>query len=255
MIWTLSDFASDDGGQRVLAEGEVQYAYVALDREPREWELRLLETAEKERASRFVYAADRRRFLVAHAALRRFLACYLPARAEALSFDVDGSGKPHLRLPPAAPAFHFNLSHSGEIALIAVSRAGALGVDVERERPMPDALEIAERYFSLAERRDLATLSPGEREAAFFRCWTRKEAVVKAAGEGLGRALDSFDVDLAPGSVSALRRFEDLPGGQCGWSLRDLPAPAGYVAAGAVSRSPLGEPARWTEAAIGLSAP
>jgi 4'-phosphopantetheinyl transferase len=89
-------------------------------------------------------------------------------------------------------------------------------------------------------------LAPIEQRAAFFRCWTRKEALVKADGKGLGHALDSFDVDLAPDSTSALRRYAGRPGDESGWIVRDLPSPPGYAAAGAIAAPP-GGLRRWRE--------
>jgi 4'-phosphopantetheinyl transferase len=224
-----------------VGPAEVVYAFVSLAGEPSAADEALLDDEERERSTRFVRPRDRDRFVLSHAALRLFVARCLDIEPFAVRYAKGVHGKP--QLAPGLPPLEFNLSHSGELALVAIARDRALGVDVEHMRDLPDALSIAETTFSPAEQAALRSLAPAEQQPAFFRCWTRKEAVIKAAGDGLGRVLDSFDVDLAPGSTSALLRFDGRDGDLAGWSLRDLPAPAGYVAAGAVATST--PPARW----------
>jgi 4'-phosphopantetheinyl transferase len=222
---------------------EVVYAFLSLEGEPSDRDEALLDEEELARSARFVRPPDRHRFVLAHAALRLFLARCLGVDPAAVRYETGDHGKP--RLGPGLAPLEFNLSHSGGFGVVAVARDRAVGVDVEQVRDVPDALDIADWHFSAAEREVLWSLPPAERREAFFRCWTRKEAVIKALGEGLGRALDSFDVDLAPGSVSALTRFDDRPGDEAGWSLRDLAAPAGYAAAGADAAAPGEPPAPW----------
>lgn len=227
-------------------DAEVVYAFVSLGDEPSAAERDLLDDEEKARAARFVRAADARRFIQAHAALRVFLAGFLRVDPRDVRYEAAKHGKPRLAAGLADSGLEFNLSHSHEVALVAATRVGALGVDVEYQREIEDAMDIAERYFSPLERHDLSRLAPAEQQRAFFRCWTRKEAVIKADGEGLGLPLESFDVDLAPGCVSALRAFRGRSKGEGEWSLRDLAAPAGYAAAGAV-RTPVSSATRWRE--------
>lgn len=228
-----------------VGPSEVVYGFVSVAGEPSALDAALLDDEERARSARFVRARDRHRFVLAHAALRVFLARCLDIDPETVCYTAGVHGKP--LLAPDLPALQFNLSHSGGLAVLAAARDRAVGVDVEHVRDVPDALSIAETHFSLAEREALRSLAPAQRRDAFLRCWTRKEAVIKCSGEGLGRALDSFDVDLAPGATSALTRFEGRSGDAAGWSLRDLAAPAGYVAAGAVALPARVGPVRWRE--------
>ncbi len=228
-----------------VGPSEVVYAFVSVVGEPSALDDALLDDEERSRATRFVRPPDRRRFVLAHAALRLFLARCLDVHPTAVRYENGAHGKP--RLAPDLPALEFNLSHSGELGLVAVARGRSVGVDVEQVRDVPDIPSIADTHFSTSERQALRSSPPAERRNAFFRCWTRKEAVVKAIGEGLGRALDSFDVDLAPGSMSALTRFDGQSENLAGWSLRDLTAPTGYAAAGAVASALRAPPARWRE--------
>ncbi len=231
MIWSAAQLRTC---RAVPVEpAEIVYAFVSLEGEPSANDEALLDEKELSRSRRFVRPIDRRRYVLAHAALRALLARCLGVEVAEVRYESGIYGKP--RLASGLLPFDFNLSHSEGLALLAVARQRSVGVDIERLRDMPDALNMADLHFSAAERRDLQSLPRSERPAAFLRCWTRKEAIVKATGEGLRRALDDFDVDLAPGSMSSLTRYEGRPGAEAGWSLRDLPSPPGYVAAGAVS--------------------
>lgn len=231
-----------------VGPSEVVYAFVSVVGEPSAFDEALLDDDERARATRLVRLSDRHRFVLAHAALRLFLAKCLEIHPTAVRYENGVHGKP--RLGPGLPSLEFNLSHSGGLGLIAVARERSVGVDVEQLREVPDALSIVDTHFSAAEQEVLRSLPPAEQRAAFFRCWTRKEAVIKALGEGLGRALDSFEVDLAPGSMSALARFEGRSGNVAGWSLRALTAPTDYEAAGAVAVAQGAPPMRWRELSI-----
>lgn len=228
-----------------LGPSEVVYAFVSVASEPSALDEALLDDEEQVRSTRFVRPPDRRRFVLAHAALRLFLARCLDIHPMAVRYENGIHGKP--RLASGLPSMGFNLSHSGELGLVAVARDRSVGVDVEQVRGVLDARSIADMHFSRAERQALRSFPPAEQQEAFFRCWTRKEAVTKAVGEGLGHALDSFEVDLAPGSVSALTRFDGRSGNVAGWSLRDLTAPTGYAAAGAAAIVLRAQPTRWRE--------
>ena len=128
----------------------------------------------------------------------------------------------------------FNLSHSQGLALYAVTRGREIGVDLECIRPISDAEQIAERFFSAHENAVFRTIPAHEKPKAFFNCWTRKEAYLKALGDGLARPLDEFDVSLAPGEPAKLLRIEGAPQEASRWSLNRLEPGSGYVAALAV---------------------
>lgn len=160
---------------------------------------RVLSEDERLRADRFATARLRNRWLVSRAGLRDILAKYCGTRPSAVRFGTEPTGKPVLSGEKASAALHFNLSHSGTIAAVAVSKAGPVGVDVEYLRPISDWHQVARRFFSASESSLLSTVQEGQRELAFYCCWTRKEAVIKATGDGLSAELDSFDVSLEPG--------------------------------------------------------
>jgi 4'-phosphopantetheinyl transferase len=222
---------------------EVIYAFVSLGGEPSAVDESLLDEGEHRRSRRFVHSTDRQRFVLAHAALRLFLARCLGIDPTRVLYENGAHGKPQLL--PGLPPLEFNLSHSDEVALVAATRDGSVGVDIERMREVRDLLSIADSHFSAAERDALRSVPEVDRRPAFFRCWTRKEALIKASGEGLALDLDSFDVDLRPGSTSALQRFAGRSGVETEFSLRDLPSPPGYAAAGAIARVRI--PVRWQE--------
>lgn len=153
-----------------------------------------LSADEVARARRFVFERDRHRFIAAHAALRQLLAQRCGQADEGLRFVAGRFGKPAL----VAAGLHFNLSHSHDTGVVALSTRDELGVDVEVVRPMPDALALAAAYFSPAEQAALAACPQAQRDRAFFVCWTRKEACLKAVGIGLDLATNGFDVGIAP---------------------------------------------------------
>jgi 4'-phosphopantetheinyl transferase len=152
--------------------------------------MRLLSAEERERAGRFRFDVHRRRYISGRGQLRRILAHHTGVAPEALVFSYGAQGK------PSVGGIEFNLSHSGDVGVVALTRAAPVGIDVERIRPMDDLDGMARISFSPNERHNLQGLSGADKQEAFFRCWTRKEAYVKATGDGLGMPLDSFDVDL-----------------------------------------------------------
>lgn len=210
--------------------GEVHLWAVPLD-PPRERVAALgalLAADERERAARFHFERHRRRYSVGRGALRELLGGYLGCSAAALRFGYGDKGKPFLA---GGPRLRFNLSNSSELALVAVAMDVEVGVDVEWLRPMPDALEIAERFFSDSEREVLAAVAEGERETAFFRCWTRKEAYLKAVGDGITAPLDRFDVTLAAGEPPRILALEGDPAPAARWALAHLEPAPGYLGA------------------------
>jgi len=192
---------------------------------------RTLEPDELNRASRFHFEKHRRHFIVARGFLRSVVARYLEMQPEALRFSYGAYGKPGLA---SEHVLRFNLSHSHEVALLAVALDAELGVDVEHIRSDFASEEIARRFFSRAEVEVFNALPKEEQVAAFFRCWTRKEAYIKAIGKGLSQALDAFDVTLAPDVQPALLRAEDDDVSR--WWLSNVDVGEGYAGALAVER-------------------
>ncbi|MBZ3906736.1 4'-phosphopantetheinyl transferase family protein [Streptomyces griseiscabiei] len=187
----------------------------------------LLSPCEAERGGRCRFAADRRRFVVAHAALRLILADRLDVPPEEVRLRRGRHGKPRLA---GGSDLRFNLSHSGDLALVAVTRYDEVGVDVDRLRPGLPVEPLAERFFPASEARFVAEAAgPTERAGRFLRLWTRKEAVVKAAG---GRLVQGLGLAVC-GADGVVRD----PSGQLrgAWSVLDLPVPDGHRAALAVA--------------------
>jgi 4'-phosphopantetheinyl transferase len=185
-----------------------------------------LSTDERERAARFRFARHREAFITARGSLRMLLSRYIGGTPEEVSFVYGSQGKPSC----ADSAIHFNLSHSGGLAVFAFSRAGDLGVDIEEIHPIPDLMDLAQRFFCPDEVRDLAALAEPQREHAFFLCWTRKEACIKATGNGLLTMLSNFRVSVEPDAPPRFLHFEGDVGAES-WTLHNLDRPAGYAGA------------------------
>lgn len=186
------------------------------------------------RADRFHFERDRRRFIVARGSLRTILGAYLKKDPAQLSFSYSPYGKPALVADSETTKLSFNLSHAHELALIAVTRERSIGIDVEFIRPEVASQEIAERFFSSHEVAALQALPAEVQSEAFFNCWTRKEAYIKAIGEGMSLPLDQFHVSLVPGSAAELLGNVRDANEVSRWSLRELAPAPGYVAAIAV---------------------
>ncbi len=188
---------------------------------------------ERERAARYRFERDRDRYIVARGALRAILGRYLGLAPADPRFVYGPQGKPALA-PEHGAGISFNLSHAGDVALYAVTRGRRVGIDVERVDPDIVGTTVAEHTFSPREVAALRALPRRQQPEAFFRCWTRKEAYVKALGAGLALDLRSFDVSLAPGDPPALLATRPDPYEAARWSLHDLDAGPGYTAALAV---------------------
>ena len=222
-----------------LAAGDVHVWRIALD-PPADAIAALARTLsddEHGRAARFHFDRDRVAFTVARGALRTLAGRYLDEPPARLAFGYRERGKPYLTAPPGAPGLRFNLSHSGQRALVCFACDRELGVDIELRRELSDLRSLARTAFSPAEYAALCRLPPDAQPHAFFTCWSRKEAVIKATGEGVAQ-LAAFDVSLAPGEPARLLRFDGEPPDAPRWSLHDLPAIPGYAAALAVERAP-----------------
>jgi 4'-phosphopantetheinyl transferase len=219
-----------------LSAGAVHVWRVSLDESPSQVALfqNTLDDDERSRADRFYFSRDRERFVVARGVLRALLGRYLDRSPESLSFTYSSHGKPALASESGDDAIRFNLSHSQETALYAVTRNRELGVDLEFIRCNLETEQIAQRFFSRSEIAALLALPLALRKYAFFLCWTRKEAYIKARGEGLSMSLDQFAVSLIPGEPAVLLNTQPDPDEALGWSLRNLTPASGYAAALAV---------------------
>lgn len=211
-----------------LADGEVQVWWGDLGGAPW-WEplFDVLSAEEHQRAARLRFAADRLRTLSARALARVLLAANGAGPARDLVFASGPHGKPYLAKGPSD--LHFNLAHSGRVVLVAVARTREVGVDVEQIRS--GIADRAADFCSPAEAAALAKLDPARREAGFFACWTRKEAYLKARGDGLAVALDRFDVEVDPDLPPVLLATRhDLPD-VTRWTMAQLPPIPSYAAA------------------------
>jgi 4'-phosphopantetheinyl transferase len=213
-----------------LADGEVHLWRASLAQTPDA--LRRLHATlasdESAKAARFHFRRDRDHYVAARGLLRRLLGRYLARPPESLRFSYGAYGKPSL---DGAQDLRFNLSHSHELALYAFARGRDVGVDVEHMRADFAGDDIAARFFSAREVSMLRALPAAARTRAFFNCWTRKEAYIKARGEGLSHPLDAFDVSLTPGEPAALLGTRGDPRELTRWSLHALDAGEAYAAA------------------------
>jgi 4'-phosphopantetheinyl transferase len=194
----------------------------------------LLSPDELARADRFVFPHLRVSFAIAHGVLRILLSNYLGIAPREIGFSFNPQGKPDI-LAEACP-LRFNLSHSGSLAACAIALDCDLGVDVEQMRPMKDLFDIAQRFFSPAECAALEAVLPGQEQLAFFNCWTRKEAYIKAIGGGLSIPLDSFEVSLMPGEPARL--ISNREGDPHAWNIHAFDAGPGYRGAVAYNGAP-----------------
>lgn len=184
----------------------------------------LLSPDEHTRAARFRFNRHRRRYVAARGRLRLILGRYLDRAPEAIAFQYGPQGKPWL------PSLEFNVSHTGDVALYAVTRERRVGIDVEAARALADADRIVDRFFSAREVEAYRALSSAKRARAFVTCWTRKEAFIKAIGEGLSHPLDTFDVTVQADEPAALLALNRDPQAAARWHMQALPVGAGYAA-------------------------
>ena len=218
-----------------LTEGEVLVWTAELDSvtETRLGQLaRLLSQDENQRASRFHFERDRKRFVVCRGILREILGAYLERDPEEIDFYYGPQGKPYLKGPDGqiAGTLYFNVSHSSSRAIYALG-LNEVGVDLEFVSPIPEMQELVDQHFSAAERSAFGSVPHDLKEKAFYSCWTRKEAYVKACGGGLSIPLDQFDVSVDPRSPARLVRVQGTPGNQLRWSLHSFEPSTDTVAA------------------------
>jgi 4'-phosphopantetheinyl transferase len=211
-------------------------------------ELAVLDADERARAARFVRARDRRRFARCRAALREILGALVGERPESLRIRVVARGKPELEPVDGVggpPAVKFNLSHSSDLAVIAVSRGHELGIDLEQIRPIGEAERIVESFFSEAEQTEFARIDEQDRPLAFLRGWTRKEAILKGLGIGIAGLAARHETGFGTGLISAEFRPAVPSSRVAQWQLWEASPRAGFVATVACQ----------VPAAAGVSAP
>jgi 4'-phosphopantetheinyl transferase len=192
-----------------------------------------LSADERERAARYRHERDRRRFAVGRAVLRQILSRYLAVEPGQVQLAYGKQGKPYLAGRHGGRLW-FNLAHSNGLALYVVARVAEIGIDLEYVRAIPEAEEIGARFFSPGEASVLCGLPGSQKQEAFYACWTRKEAYIKATGNGLTQDLQGFDVSLAPGEPARLLRVVANAHEASRWSMLALEPAPGYVAALAV---------------------
>ena len=220
----------------VLERDEVHVWRAALDIRPSQWHalFQTLSQDERTRSARFRFQKDRKRFVARRGLLRSILRRYLDVEPCQLRFSYGAYGKPALAGEFGSEGLRFNMSHSDGVALYAVSRDREVGIDIERIRLDFADIQIAEQFFSPREIAVLRALPAQMQKEAFFTCWTRKEAYIKATGNGLSLPLDTFDVSCAPGEPAALLNTRGDPKEASRWALQGLSPGACYVAALAV---------------------
>lgn len=195
---------------------------------------RIISTAERMRAERFHFERDRRKFAIGVGILRRILSHYVGVEPKELRFIHGKGGKPMLDGVSANRYIHFNMSHSEDLALYGFTRDREIGVDIEFVRDIPEMDDIAEQFFSKKENEVFRSLPERKKKEAFFGCWTRKEAFIKAIGDGLYHPLDNFDVGLKPGESAKLVGMGGDSKRASRWLIQDLKPAPGFIGAFAV---------------------
>lgn len=236
-------FPSDsiEAGRLTLQDGHLHIWRACLDVEPLA-QRRLSESLsqdECERAARFHAEKHRRRFTAGRGLLRSLLGKYLARSPGEIVFSYNEHGKPRLAPGQDQSDLRFNLSHSDELALFAFTMSREIGIDLERIRPERSTFGIAESFFAPREVAALFALAGDQHTAAFFRCWTRKEAYIKAKGAGMSIPLDSFAVSLAPDAPAELLWVRDHPEELSRWTLTTLRPDPAFAACVAVEGDPV----------------
>ena len=222
-----------------LAPAEIHVWTISLDVTPASSGLfkKILSSAELERARRFRFDLHRNRFIAGRGSMRTLLSNYLQTEPSKLQIGYGPYGKPILAGTFLESGVHFNLAHSENLALLAITLAGEIGIDLEQIRPLIDADELVARFFSARESAAFHHLPVVQKPLAFFNLWTRKEAWLKATGQGIGDLLNAVEVSFLPGEPA---RFVSLPGDAqtlASWILREFEPAPGFVAALAISSS------------------
>jgi 4'-phosphopantetheinyl transferase len=191
----------------------------------------VLAKEELERAERFRFARDRSRFVFGRAQLRHILSSYLQIEPGEISFAYSAKGKPFLRPVGTLSGLMFNLAHSEDLAVLAVTRSGQVGIDLEKIRSLPDADHLVSRFFSPEEAATFGTMPENQRLAAFFNLWTRKEAWLKATGEGIGGGLDKIEVSFIPREPARFLTLGQAEARAANWDLHEITPAVGFTGA------------------------
>ena len=189
---------------------------------------------EKKRSERFHFEKDRRDFIIGRGILRSILGRYLTVDPSCLQFCYGNNGKPYLVNTSGHEMICFNSSKSNGVALFAFTRDREIGVDIEQIRDIPEMDLIVEIFFSFKESNLYRSLPERKKKEAFFNCWTRKEAFIKAIGDGLYFPLDKFMVSMVPGEEARLLGIERNSKGISRWSVQGMIPACGFTAAYAV---------------------
>lgn len=190
-----------------------------------QWLLKL-SSDEKKAAMRFQFERHRRRYIIAHVAMREILSTYLNVAVEDVSIRIDQNGKPYLLNNP----IYFNLSHSHDMALLGVSFHGNIGVDIEFVNSKLDVMGIAERFFSSEEFKQLQDISPENRHLHFYHCWSAKEAFLKAKGLGIANHLKMFALDIQDLNKIKIMLINQELKEFSAWFVQPLGVADGYIA-------------------------
>ncbi len=190
----------------------------------------LLSNDEHQRAERYLFAKHRARFIASRAQTRMILARYTGLQPEQIQLSYNAFGKPMLELQSSSDVVHFNVSHSHDLGLVAVTEGCEIGVDIEKVRPDIDYVHISRQFFSPGEVERLLNLPVEAQVEAFYNIWTRKEAFIKGRGTGLSTPLDQFEVSLTVDTPARLLVASEEIEGACEWTLCELKPGTGYVA-------------------------
>jgi 4'-phosphopantetheinyl transferase len=225
----------------ILTTGEVHIWRVYLNQDPStiQRSFKLLSALERQRAGKYHFQRDHDHFAVARGGLRMILSRYINLPPAQICFSVNQYGKPAVCYELGGNSLKFNVAHAGDVALYAFTLRREIGIDIEHLTEDCLGLELAECFFSPAEASMLRGVAPALRTVAFFDCWTRKEAYIKARGEGLSYPLNRFTVSLTPGHPASLLATDDDPSEVSRWTLMDVFPGHKYRAALAVE-GPLG---------------
>jgi len=225
-----------------LSSGEIHIWMSDLDQPESEYGrlMQVLSTDERMRAGRFRFPKDQKRFIARHGMLRMLLGCYLGVKASEIRFTEGKNGKPEIVETFGKKMIHFNITHAEGVALFAFDRNNEIGTDLERIRDFPEMDHIADRFFSAGEKSFFRASPQSIRKEAFFTCWTRKEAFVKATGDGLSMSLEKLDIApvLAEGGVPLISEGTlGEEGEEAGWSIHTFQPVRDYVGALAMKGS------------------
>lgn len=211
---------------------DVWKAEISLQLEDIDWLYERLSNEERKRSDKYYFIQDRHRYILGHAMLRIILGYYLSVPPEQLAFGSNKFGKPYLSMSYFEnEKVNFNISHAGDIVAIAITRMGEVGIDVERIREFNNSDQFVKRIFAKSEISDFQSLKRSDKNEAFFNCWTRKEAFIKALGTGLSFPLDRFSTTIKPCQKACLLQIDDPSIKVSDWSMIVFKPRHGYAGA------------------------